>query len=55
MDWSYALLSATEQQVFRRLAVFGGSFSLVAAEAVATTNDVRSEDVLELVAQLLKK
>ena len=55
VDWSYALLSATEQQVFRRLAVFGGSFSLVAAEAVATTNDVRSEDVLELVAQLLKK
>ena len=41
--------------MFRRLAVFGGSFSLVAAEAVATTNDVRSEDVLELVAQLLKK
>src|SRR5438128_3880904 len=55
VDWSYALLSATEQQVFRRLAVFGGSFSLVAAEAVATTNDVRSEDVLEVVAQLLKK
>jgi predicted ATPase/DNA-binding CsgD family transcriptional regulator len=55
VDWSYALLSATEQQVFRRLAVFGGSFSLAAAEAVATTNDVRSEDVLELVAQLLKK
>jgi non-specific serine/threonine protein kinase len=55
VDWSYALLSATEQQVFRRLAVFGGSFSLVAAEAVSTSNEVRSEDVLELVAQLLKK
>src|SRR5438105_5546197 len=27
VDWSYALLSATEQQVFRRLAVFGGSLA----------------------------
>src|SRR5947209_7877272 len=55
VDWSYALLSATEQQVFRQLAVFGGSFTLVAAEAVSTSNGVRGEDVLELVAQLLKK
>ena len=34
-DWSYQLLSAPEQLVFRRLAVFPGPFTLAAAEAVA--------------------
>jgi predicted ATPase/DNA-binding CsgD family transcriptional regulator len=35
VDWSYQLLSGSEQLVFRRLAVFPGSFTLDAAEAVA--------------------
>jgi predicted ATPase/DNA-binding CsgD family transcriptional regulator len=34
-DWSYQLLSAPEQLVFRRLAVFPGPFTLAAADAVA--------------------
>ena len=34
-DWSYQLLSAPEQRVFRRLAVFPGPFTLAAADAVA--------------------
>ena len=33
--WSYQLLSAAEQRVFRRLAAFPGPFTLEAAEAVA--------------------
>jgi non-specific serine/threonine protein kinase len=32
--WSYDLLPANEQQLFRRLAVFAGGFSLEAAEAI---------------------
>ena len=35
VDWSYQLLSGTEQHVFRRLSVFPGPFTLDAAEAVA--------------------
>ena len=35
VDWSYQLLSRSEQRVFRRLAIFPGPFTLDAAEAVA--------------------
>lgn len=35
IEWSYALLETRLQEVFRRLAVFAGSFSLNAAEQVA--------------------
>ena len=38
--WSYALLSLNEQQLLRRLAVFGGGISFAAAGAVAEV-DVR--------------
>jgi predicted ATPase/class 3 adenylate cyclase len=34
VEWSYRLLTADEQQLFARLAVFAGSFELEAAEAV---------------------
>jgi non-specific serine/threonine protein kinase len=35
IDWSYQLLSSSEQRVLRQLAVFPGPFTLDAAEAVA--------------------
>jgi predicted ATPase len=34
IEWSYELLEAEEQQLFGRLAIFRGSFSLEAAEAI---------------------
>lgn len=50
MDWSYELLSEPEQLLLQRLAVFAGSFSLNAVEAVC--GDV---EVLDLLTQLADK
>jgi predicted ATPase/DNA-binding XRE family transcriptional regulator len=48
--WSYDLLTAGEQQLFRRLAVFAGGWTLAAAEVVC-----REIDVLEGLTSLLDK
>jgi predicted ATPase/DNA-binding SARP family transcriptional activator len=40
IDWSYRLLSSGEQLLLRRLAVFGATFSLEAAEAICGDVDV---------------
>ena len=48
--WSYDLLTAREQQLFRRLAVFAGGWTLAAAETVC-----QEIEVLEGLASLLDK
>ncbi len=55
VDWSYGLLNTEEQLVFERLAVFAGSFTLDAAEAVITDDDVDVLDVLDLASGLVAK
>jgi predicted ATPase/class 3 adenylate cyclase len=55
VDWSYGLLSDAEQLVFERLAVFAGSFTLGAAEAIVAGGDVDALDVVDLVSGLVAK
>jgi predicted ATPase/DNA-binding SARP family transcriptional activator len=69
--WSYDLLSASEQALFRRLAVFAGGWTLEAAEQVASANEQAPSDtgarstfsvshlpretILDLLTQLVRK
>jgi predicted ATPase/DNA-binding SARP family transcriptional activator len=55
MDWSYSLLEPREQALLCRLAVFSGSFSLEAAEAVCVGPPLEAEDILDGVATLVDK
>jgi predicted ATPase len=53
ISWSYDLLSAEEQVLFRRLAVFAGGWSLEAAEAVVDAHVQLSLDVLDGLGSLI--
>jgi predicted ATPase/DNA-binding winged helix-turn-helix (wHTH) protein len=55
LDWSYDILSPSEQQVLRRLAVFAGGFDLEAASAVVADGATADSDVLEGVTSLAAK
>jgi predicted ATPase len=55
LDWSFGLLSEDERAVLRRLSVFQGTFSLVAAEEVASDETLLPQSVLESVAELVNK
>lgn len=55
IDWSYSLLNAAEQNLFARLAIFVGGFTLDTAEAICNLEGDTSEglDMLEGVTALL--
>ncbi len=55
IDWSYDLLSDAERRMFQRLAVFAGGWTLEAAEAVCAGEDLRKDDVLDLLSCLVEK
>jgi predicted ATPase/DNA-binding XRE family transcriptional regulator len=55
LTWSYELLTSAEQALFRRLAVFVGSWDLSAAEQVCQAAGALEVDVLEGLASLLDK
>jgi predicted ATPase/class 3 adenylate cyclase len=55
IDWSYDLLSDAERDLFARLSVFVGGFTIDAVEAVGATEPVEPIDVLDQVARLVDK
>jgi len=55
IDWSYELLTAPEQRLFRRLGVFVGSWTLEAAEAVCDAREDLGLDVFDGIASLVDK
>ena len=53
--WSYDLLGAAEQAVFRRLSVFVGSFDMAAAGAAAGHGEIDQDEVAEVVWSLVDR
>ena len=55
VEWSYDLLTSTEQAVFDRLSVFAGLFGLDDAEEVCADDTLGRLDVVDAVASLVNK
>ncbi len=55
LDWSYALLTSTEQALFQHLAVFAGSWDLAAAEQIMSTVSSEANTTAHTLTQLVNK
>ena len=55
VEWSYELLSAAEQKLFRRLSVFASGCTIEAAEAVCNAPNDFESDPLDAIASLADK
>ncbi len=55
IDWSYDLLDEREQTVFRRAAIFTGSFSLEAASDICADDTIDAWDLLDVLSSLVDK
>jgi predicted ATPase len=55
MDWSYDLLNAAEQKLFRRVSVFVGGCTLEGVEAVCDTKNDLNLDLLDGMASMVDK
>ena len=55
IDWSYDLLTAAEQILFRRFCVFAGRFTLEDVESVCTSNEVPATGALDVLSALVDK
>ena len=55
IDWSYDLLSPTEQSLFQRLSVFVNGWTLESAECICSDTSIKSETVMDLLTQLINK
>lgn len=55
IDWSYRLLTESEQELFARLSVFAGSFDIDAAHSVCGADGAAEDDTLDLLVSLIDK
>lgn len=55
IDWSYDLLLPAEQALLRRVSVFVGGWTLDAASAICSDDDVQTWDVLDQLTSLVDK
>ncbi|MFZ0546988.1 MAG: LuxR C-terminal-related transcriptional regulator [Candidatus Promineifilaceae bacterium] len=55
IDWSYALLTAEEQTLLRRLAVFASGYTLDTAETICAGEGIKAELILDLLSSLVNK
>jgi predicted ATPase/DNA-binding XRE family transcriptional regulator len=55
IDWSYNLLAKPERLLLQRLSVFAAGCTLEAAEAVCVGEGVETDDILDLMTQLVNK
>jgi predicted ATPase/DNA-binding CsgD family transcriptional regulator len=55
IDWSYALLTAGEQALLCRLAVFEAGCTLDTAESICSGEDIAAQEILDLISSLVNK
>ncbi len=55
IDWSWELLTETEQMLLQRLSVFAGGMSLEAVEAVCAGDGLDPYDLVDLLSELVRK
>ena len=55
LDWSHELLSEPERELFGRLSVFAGGWTLAAAETMCDESPVQASQVLDLLSALVDK
>jgi len=55
IDWSYNLLTEEEKRLFNQLSVFTGDFNIEAVEEICTDDELKKENILPLLCQLVDK
>ncbi|MBC5804690.1 MAG: hypothetical protein DLM53_05930 [Candidatus Eremiobacter antarcticus] len=55
IDWSYDLLSESEQRLFRYFSIFAGAFTLELATAVCADDSIADFEMLDLLSSLVDK
>jgi len=55
IEWSYDLLTPSEQSLFRRLSIFVNGWTLEAAESICSDTGTKPEDIANLLSQLINK